>query len=200
MQKSYLKIIFLSLITLGFTPVKYESSKYYTKTKADAAYQYCRKNGFSTEFCLLVDMSIHSGKNRLFIYDFKKDSIVDKGLCAHGCGVNKWGTEETKTNPKFSNVDNSHCTSVGKYKIGKRGYSNWGININYKLHGLEDSNDNAYSRIIVLHAWDMVSEEEIFPVGTPEGWGCPAVSNGLMRNIDSLLKNSSKPVLLWVYE
>jgi hypothetical protein len=170
------------------------------KSKADEAYIYCKKNNLNTEFCLLADMSIHSGKNRIFIYDFEGDSIIKEGLCAHGCGRNEWGMDNTKTNPKFSNVEDSHCSSIGKYKIGKRGYSSWGININYKLYGLEASNDNAYSRIIVLHAWKMVPEEEIFPDGTPEGWGCPAVSNNVMRKIDGLLRYADEPVLLWVYQ
>ena len=45
-----------------------------------------------------------------------------------------------------------------------------------QLHGLEETNQSAYDRIIVLHSWDMMSDEEIYPEGSPEGWGCPAVS------------------------
>ena len=202
MKKKHLTIILISLITLSFTSDRRTSliDESEIRVKANEAYEFCKENNFNTDLCLLVDMSIHSGKDRLFIYDFKKDSIIDKGLCAHGCCENQWGMDETKTNPRFSNIENSHCASIGKYKIGKRGYSNWGININYKLHGLEPTNNNAYSRIIVLHSWEMVSDEEIFPEGTPEGWGCPAVSNNLMKKIDDLLKNNTKPVLLWVYQ
>jgi len=90
-------------------------------------------------------------------------------------------------------------SSLGKYRIGKRGYSNWGINVNYKLHGLEASNSNAYKRIIVLHSWKDIPNDEVYPRGCPEGWGCPAVSNDFMRKLDVLLKNSRKSVLMWVY-
>jgi hypothetical protein len=52
--------------------------------------------------------------------------------------------------PVYSNVVGSNCTSLGKYKIGKRSYSNWGINIHYKMHGLESSNSNAFKRHVVF--------------------------------------------------
>jgi hypothetical protein len=72
--------------------------------------------------------------------------------------------------------------------------------VNYKLHGLESSNSNAYDRLIVLHSWNDVPDSETYPNGTPEGWGCPAISNNLMKQVDSLLKLQSKPVLLWIFQ
>ena len=110
-----------------------------------------------------------------------------------------WGEETTKLSPVFSNVSESHCSSLGKYRIGKRGWSNWGIHVNYKLHGLEASNNNAFKRVIVLHSWNMVTEEEVYPKGTSEGWGCPAVSANVMRYLDKKLKVTTMPVLLWIY-
>ena len=70
---------------------------------------------------------------------------------------------------------------------------------NYKMHGLESSNSKAYERTIVLHSWDDIPHEEVYPSGTPEGWGCPAVSNDFMKVIDAKLQKASKNVLLWVY-
>ena len=166
--------------------------------KAKEALEYCKNKGFNTDFCILVDMGIHSGKDRLFIWDFNSSSIAQSGLCSHGCGDSPHSGDETKTTPIFSNIPDSHLSSLGKYKIGKRGYSNWGINVNYKLHGLETSNANAYRRLIVLHSWGSVSNIPIYPEGTPEGWGCPAVSNDMMRILDEKLQSTSKPVLLWI--
>lgn len=200
MKRHYFKTTLIGLVLLCLGFISKSDNENNIRIKAREAYQFCKKNNLNTELCLLVDMSIHSGKNRLFIYNFKTDSIIHKGLCSHGCCQNQWGEDDTKTTPKFSNINNSHCSSLGKYKIGKRGYSNWGIHVNYKLHGLDSSNNNAYSRVIVLHSWDMVSDNETFPKGTPEGWGCPAVSNTLMRTIDRLLKHNNKPVLLWIYQ
>lgn len=199
-----MKFLFLYFVILSFLQ-HFQSEKHLLlgtrlSVKVKESYSFCRSHNFDSNICVLVDMNKHSGKNRLFVYDFKKDTIVLQGLCSHGCGTQPWGGDFTKTTPVFSNVNESHCSSIGKYKIGKRGYSNWGININYKLHGLDVTNDNAYKRIIVLHSWEMVPNQEPYPHGTPEGWGCPAVSNETMRKLDKLLENTDKPVLLWVYE
>lgn len=168
-------------------------------SKEKEALEFCKTNNYDTTFCILIDMKIHSGKNRLFVWNFQNDSVLEKGLCSHGCGEYMWGEDETKTSPIFSNTPDSHCSSNGKYKIGKRGYSQWGINVNYKLHGLESTNKNAYKRYIVLHSWEMIPSNQPYPEGTPEGWGCPAVSNEIMKKLDSRLKKSTKPVLLWIF-
>lgn len=119
---------------------------------------------------------------------------------SHGCCDADWNSDDTKDNPTFSNKDGSHCTSLGKYKLGKRGYSNWGINVNYLMHGLDQGNKNAVARQIVFHSWDNVTDNEVYPSGTVEGWGCPAISNNHMRSIDNKLKNETTPVLMWIYK
>lgn len=170
------------------------------RTKAKEAKKYCAKNSYNTSFCVLVDMNIHSGKKRAYLWSFSKDTIVEAGMCSHGCGKSPWGETSTKNSPVFSNVPDSHCSSLGKYKIGKRGYSSWGIHVNYKLYGLETTNSNAYKREIVLHSWEDVPASEVFPFGIPEGWGCPAVSNIFMKALDAKLKEASTPVLLWIFK
>lgn len=169
------------------------------KLKAKEAFTYCKKKKYNTQYCLLIDMSIHSGKKRAFLWDFKNDTIELSGMCAHGSGESTWSGTDTKENPVFSNTPDSHCSSLGKYKIGKRGYSQWGIHINYLLHGQDSTNSNALKREIVLHSWDDVSDEEVFPEGTPEGWGCPAVGNEFMKSLDEKLKTAEKPILLWIF-
>src|SRR4029079_9209016 len=106
----------------------------------------------------------------------------------------------SKNKPSFSNVDGSHCSSLGKFRIGNRGFSEWGVHVKYFLHGLEPSNSNAYKRQIVFHAWEDVADEEIYPIGTPEGWGCPVISNNSFLKIDPLIAKSTKPVLMWIYK
>ena len=166
--------------------------------ESNKALNFCKKNKFNTDFYIQINMNIHSGKKRLFVYDFKTDSIILSGLCSHGCGNSIWSWSLTKKSPSFSNKINSYKSSLGKYKIGKRGYSNWGIHINYKLHGLEKTNNNAFKRHVVLHSWKKVKDTEVHPLGTPEGAGCPAVSNKTMKKLDKLLRYSKKPVLLWI--
>lgn len=166
------------------------------KLKADTALLFCKKNGMNTDFCLLTDMSVHSGKRRFFVWDFKGDSIMTSALCAHGYG--KGGTQ---TKPVFSNVEGSYCTSLGKYKTGARSYSKWGINVHYKLHGLESTNSNAFKRIVVLHSYEYVPSHEVYPFHLPLGYsqGCPVIDNVIMERLDKLFKKQKKPTLLWIY-
>lgn len=167
------------------------------KKKSREAHKYCLDNNLNSELFILIDYSLHSGVNRFVVWDFKRDTIRDAFLVSHGCGKSPWGKDFSKTNATFSNVPDSHCSSLGKYIIGKRGYSNWGIHVNYLLHGQDESNNNALKREIILHSWEDISDEETYPKGTPEGWGCPAISNNNMKKIDKLLQNSKKQVLMW---
>jgi hypothetical protein len=159
---------------------------------------FCKKNKLEDRYFLLADLSVHSGKKRLFLYDFKKDTIASSYMVSHGCGDSPWGYTFTKNEPKISNEADSHCSSIGKYVIKERGVSQWGIKIKYLLYGKDKTNSNALNRAIVLHSWEQIPHEEVYPKGTPEGWGCPAVSNQAMREIDKKLKESKKAVLLWI--
>jgi hypothetical protein len=167
------------------------------KNKAKLAKTYCVENNMDSEICILVDMQIHSGKKRFFLWDLKGDSILKSGVCSHGTCDNL-ANYKPEDAPQFSNMPESHCSSLGKYKLGKRGYSSFGIHINYKLHGLESTNNNAFKRVIVFHSWE-IEDEEIYPFKIAESWGCPAVSNNFMKEMDEVLKNKKKPVLFWIY-
>ncbi|GHV57425.1 hypothetical protein FACS1894182_06220 [Bacteroidia bacterium] len=164
--------------------------------KADSAFIFCKKNGMNTDFCMLVDMRIPSGKFRFFLWDFKNDSILKQSLCAHG-----YGQSSTQKTPVFSNVPGSYCTSLGKYKTGIKSPSQWGIGIHYKLHGLEPANSNAYKRIVVLHSYLYIPEIEIDPEHIPLGYsqGCPVISNETMTLVHQLLQEQKKSTLLWIY-
>lgn len=170
-----------------------------TEEKAKKALEFIKQNKMNTDFCFLLDFSKHSGYKRFFVWNFNSNEITHEFLVSHGAGSNTWSGTETMDNPDFSNTDGSHLSSLGKYKIGERGWSNWGINIKYLMHGLEPSNSNALKRVVVLHGWEAISDQETYPKGTPEGWGCPAVSNQTMIVLDEMLKTAEKPVLLWIY-
>jgi hypothetical protein len=66
------------------------------------------------------------------------------------------------------------------------------------MYGQDPTNSNAVKRVVVLHSWDYTPDEEVYPDGTPESWGCPAVSNTTMKKLDELLGSSNKKMLLWV--
>lgn len=195
MKLSLLFLVFM-FFSSNFETKKTTNKNY--KVYYKEAFSFCKKNRLECGYFLLADLSLHSGKKRLFKYDFKKDAVISSYMVSHGCGESMWGQTFTKENPKVSNEADSHCSSIGKYVIKGRGVSQWGIKVKYLLYGRDKTNSNALNRAIVLHSWDKIPNEEVYPYGTPEGWGCPAVSNEAMQEIDKMLKQSKKPVLLWV--
>ena len=106
----------------------------------------------------------------------------------------------SKDSAVFSNTLNSHCSALGKYIIGERGYSQFGVHVKYLMHGKDSSNSNALKRAIVFHSWEMVPDNVVYPDGTPEGWGCPALSNMAFQEIDALIQGSVARPLMWVVE
>lgn len=193
-------LFFLVLIAISNCPVQAQHTlPKRLQLKARKALNYCQQNNMDTTFCILVDMQIHSGKNRLFVWDFNNRKVLHQGVCSHGSCDGKTGPGYTHEHPKFSNKPSSYCSSLGMYRVGKRSYSNWGIHVHYKLHGLEKTNSNAFKRIIVLHSYEYVPEIEIYPDYIVNSWGCPMVSNPLMKKLDLQLKLAKCPVLLWIY-
>jgi hypothetical protein len=191
MQKLF--VLLILFVLFGFKPI---TNNKISAERTNEALAFCKQNKMDTSIAIMVDMSIHSGKNRIFVYDFKQKEITIEGLCAHGVGGGS-----TPTKPVFSNKEGSYCTSLGKYKVKGRSYSNWGINIHYKMYGLEKTNSNAFKRIVVLHSYTPVPNQEIYPQTLfGQSAGCPVLSDGTMRKIDALLKTKKKPVLLWIYE
>ncbi len=176
------------------TPPKDYSAKH------TEALQFCQKNDYNQDYYFLVDLGIHPGKNRFFVYDFNDKKITDKNLVTHGSCDHFQLNPDKWEKAKFSDKTNSHCSMKGKFKIGKRDYSSWGIHVKYWLHGLESSNQTAVDRVVVLHSWSAVSDEEIYPNTSPLSWGCPAVSDNFMKKLDAKLKVSKKSVLLWIVE
>ena len=197
-MKKLLLLFVLSFICCNNTPAT-EEVKDYTSIHNEAMI-FCQEYQFNQDFYFLIDMSIHSGKNRFFVYDFKKKKVSHQNLVTHGtCDVFQTNPEKYKK-ARFSNKQDSHCSMKGKFKIGKRDYSSWGINVKYWLHGLESTNNNAVKRVVVLHSWNAVSNDEIYPRYSPLSWGCPAVSDEFMQILDEKLKTLEKPVLLWIVE
>lgn len=187
--------IILLLITLS-CPSSTKSRNY--KDYHVKALKYAKENTMNNDYYFLLDLSIHSGKNRFFVYDFKQKKIIDQNIVTHGA-CDHFETNVTKyQKAKFSSRQDSHCSMKGKFKIGKRDYSSWGINVKYWLHGLEEQNKSAVDRVVVLHSWTQVANAEIYPRYSPLSWGCPAVSNAFMRKLDSRLQKAEKPVLLWI--
>lgn len=163
------------------------------RQKATEAHSFVKKKGFNADVCFLADMSLESGGPRFFVFDLKKDSILSSGLVTHGRCNENW-----LTGRKYGNEVGCGCTSLGRYKIGTRYTGRFGTA--YKLHGLDSSNSNAYKRYVVLHSHACVPEASCVPDPICQSDGCPTVSPGFLKQLQSILDGSGKPVLLWIYE
>jgi L,D-transpeptidase catalytic domain len=160
---------------------------------AAMAKQYAASNKFSTQYCFLVDMSIESGKQRFFVYDMKKNTVLMTGLVANGRCNKNW-----LAGRQYGNGIGCGCTSLGKYKVGKSYQGKFGLA--YKLYGLDNTNSNAYARFVVLHSMQCVPEKEVDPYPICQSDGCPTVSPGFLNELSSLINNSTQTILLWIFE
>ena len=153
---------------------------------------YLRQHSYNEQVCFLIDMKIAPGKNRFFVYDLKKDSIINKGLVTHG------GGSQTQTDElSFSNIANSKATSIGRYKIGNEYSGKFGRA--FKLYGLDKTNSNAFNRFVVLHSHSCVPEQEVYPGAICTSFGCPTVAPSFLLQIKKYIRQSDKPILLWIY-
>jgi hypothetical protein len=156
------------------------------------ARDYIAAHNFNTTYCFLADMRLPSGEKRFFVYNLQKDSVEMAGLVTHGSGINN-----ASDTPIFSNMPNSNCTSLGKYKIGKPYQGKFGLA--YKLYGLENNNSRAFERFVVLHSHECVPSDEVAPELICESWGCPTVAPAFLKQLKSVIDVSAKPVMLWIY-
>lgn len=128
MKKLFLVFLFLSLIYLGLSSLSSINKTTVTKTTVTEITNkrindevknirafLAKKPNYNSEIVFLADMKIMSGSNRFFVYDLKLNKIIDQGLVAHGSG----SETNVQNELKFSNVDHSLATSLGKYSIGK---------------------------------------------------------------------------------
>lgn len=147
---------------------------------------------YNTKIAFFVDMRIPSGKNRFFVYDLVNNKILDQGLVAHGSG------SETgiKGSLKFSNEPNSNCTALGRYAIGK--CYKGGFGKSYKLSGLDQTNNNALSRAIVLHYYSAVPyDEQDYYISNSHG--CPMVNEQFFKRIEKYIDTSKSNIILDIY-
>ncbi|MDP5198742.1 murein L,D-transpeptidase catalytic domain-containing protein [Flavobacterium sp. DG2-3] len=147
---------------------------------------------YNQKIAFLIDMKVPSGKNRSFVYDLKKNEVIDQGLVAHGSG-SETGVRGVL---KFSNAPNSNCTSLGRYAVGKTYKGIFGKA--YRLAGLEETNNNALKRAIVLHHYSAVPyEEQDYYISNSHG--CPMINEQFFKRIEKIIDNSKSNILMDIY-
>ncbi|MDE6484969.1 MAG: murein L,D-transpeptidase catalytic domain family protein [Duncaniella sp.] len=158
----------------------------------DELREYCVKNGLCNEYCIVVDFSIYSGKDRLFIIDMDKNEIVYSALCAHGIGK-KFDCSVT---PRFSNENGSNLSSLGHFKLDRtRKTSQYDLNA-IELYGLDSINSNAYLRGILIH--DGLPDVRIIGLPClPLSQGCFTISSKAFNEINELKSRCNKPVMIY---
>ncbi len=153
---------------------------------------FAAKNKCNLDYAFVINMRIPSYKKRFFVYNLKKDSIITTGLVAHGTG-----SETFKGQLIFSNVPDSRCTSLGKYKIGASYMGMYGFS--YKLTGLDSTNNKAFDRAIVIHSHACVPETENSQYPICFSYGCPMVNPLFLQTLKGYINKQGKsPILLQI--
>lgn len=142
------------------------------------------------DYLTIVDFSLSSNKERLWVIDLKKKEILFHTLVAHGRNT---GDEYAA---KFSNLPNSFMSSIGFYVTGEIYNGKHGVSL--RLDGQEkEFNSKARSRAVVMHGADYVSKDFIKKAGRlGRSLGCPAIPVELHKEIISALADKT---CLFVY-
>jgi hypothetical protein len=173
----------------SLSEVEIERINYHVNTVREMAYAGPQYN---TKIAFLVDMRIKSGKNRFFVYDLVNNKILDQGLVAHGSGSETGIRGELK----FSNTPNSNCTALGRYSVEKCYKGIFGKA--YRLNGLDETNNNALKRAIVLHHYSAVPlDEQDYYISNSHG--CPMVNEEFFKRIEKIIDNSKSKIIMDIY-
>ena len=133
----------------------------------------------------VIDYSLPSTEPRLWVLDLERGEVLFHELVAHGRG-----TGDTYAT-KFSNLNDSHQTSLGLFVTG--GTYEGGNGYSMKLKGLHKGfNDRAEARYIVMHGAWYVSEAQAHAQGRiGRSWGCPALSEEMAPKVIDMIKGGS---------
>ena len=133
----------------------------------------------------IIDYTIPSRKQRLWVVDLEAQKLLFKEHVAHG---QKSGHDVPT---EFSDRNGSHQTSLGLFYTdatyqGGNGYT-------MKLHGLSKGfNQSAMRRLIVMHGAAYVDPHAAESMGRlGRSWGCPAVRVEIAKPIIDALKGGN---------
>lgn len=133
----------------------------------------------------VIDYSLPSSKQRMWIFDLSKERLLYNTYVAHGMnsGMN--------TPHHFSNRPSSKETSLGTYVTRGTYFGHKGLSLN--LQGMERGfNDNAYSRRVVIHGAWYVEPDFIKKTGRAgRSWGCPSIAETLAKPVINTIKGGS---------
>lgn len=137
------------------------------------------------EVITIIDFSLPSTTERLWVIDLYQAKVLFHSLVSHGRNSGELMAE------KFSNAPGSFTSSPGFYTTGETYFGRHGLSL--KLNGLEKGiNDKARERAIVIHGADYVTPDFISKHGRlGRSHGCPAVPTQLSKEIIEAIKDGS---------
>jgi hypothetical protein len=137
------------------------------------------------EVITIIDFSLPSDKERLWVLDLIHGKVLFRCLVSHGRNSGELMAEN------FSNTPGSNASSPGFYTTGETYIGKHGLSL--ALDGLETGiNDKARARAIVIHGADYVSADFIRTHGRlGRSFGCPAVPVELSKDIIQTIKGGS---------
>ena len=180
-----MKRILLTAISIGATLLLLfliigSSSSKDLDERADEALEYCEENGYSTEYCLLVDYGRHSGRVRFFLWDFEKDKPILKSLCAHGYGKGSTARRPVRKALLLYGRDKTNSNAL------QRGIL---------IHPVSLPNFSIYPFMIPVKVHKVLGHKI-----RPKSEGCITIPFRKYSKVVETVESSSKPLMLWVYE
>lgn len=151
---------------------------------AVAAMQCATSNGSAAAQRLaVIDFSLPSSENRLWLFDLQQGELLLNDLVAHGQGSGGNSAQH------FSNIEGSHQSSIGLFRTAESYYGQHGYSL--RMDGLEPGiNDQARRRAIVIHAADYVDAGWVERYGRiGRSHGCPAVNPEISDFVVDSLKD-----------
>lgn len=182
---------FLLLISCS-QPKAQENAEILPKEKISELKNYIKNKNYNQDLAVFINFKLHSGKYRYFVYDLKNNKIIQRAIVSHGSG-----SVIPKSNTlKFSNIEGSYQSSLGKYEIKESYVGQFGKA--YRLNGLDSTNSNAMQRAIVLHSFGCVPDKESQNLACLS-LGCPMLSSKAFNETTKHLDQSKKSVILYAF-
>lgn len=185
-------LLFLFIISC----TKTESQNIYAldipKSKILEIKDYLKGKNYNQDIAVFINFKVPSGKYRYFVYDLKDDKILQEAVVSHGSG----SVIPNSSALKFSNIEGSYQSSLGKYEIRESYVGKFGKS--YRLKGLDDTNSNAMSRAIIIHPYSCMPDKEI---ATPAclSLGCPMLSQNAFNKTAKYIDQSKLPIILYAF-
>jgi hypothetical protein len=153
-------------------------------------YKLADKNLIDKQILTIIDFSLSSKKERMWVMDLSNNKILYHTVVSHG--KNTGGEFATQ----FSNKISSLQSSLGFFITGETYYGKNGLSL--FIDGMEKQfNSNARERYVVIHGADYANPSAIKNLGRlGRSYGCPAVPTALSGKIIELIKDKS---VLFIY-